>query len=264
MSGEELDATMRAHIEAAAGHFKGQVYSWDVVNEGINNMPHLRRCPLPQWTCSLKTAGSQGSSVDWTLAGNDTVSYVEKAFRYAHAADPDAKLFFNEFDIHGETDKMAVVEAMLMDLLSRGVPVHGVGMQTHIDNSNPNKAFNETGFRNVLKRFAAIGVEIHISELNVKSTNDPIYKDCTTDDCKEKALADLYGQVLSACLDEPLCKSFELWGLTDHHNSLHTGGGSMPIPGAFLYDDWYQPKPVRAKLADILSSRSQFARPIAV
>jgi len=105
--------------------------------------------------------------------------------------------------------------------------------------------------------WAALGLEIHITELNIRY-NDPLFSNKTDDD-KELALADLYGDVLKYCLAEPFCKSFEMWGLTDPHNSLNGHGGEMPSPGAFLYDSFYQPKLVRSRLAKILSSQSSEA-----
>jgi len=71
------------------------------------------------------------------------MTYIERAFRVAHAVDPSAKLFYNEFDIHSENDKMYMVESMIQDLKAKG-------MQTHIQNDNKLKAFNATGFKNVL------------------------------------------------------------------------------------------------------------------
>jgi endo-1,4-beta-xylanase len=258
MSDERLGETMEAHIKAAAGHFKGQVYSWDVVNEGMGNVPHLHKCD--NWICTLKTSATRrksGISVDWTRAGDTSknMTYIERAFRVAHETDPNAKLFYNEFDIHSENDKMMMVEDMIRDLKAKGTPIHGIGMQTHIESDNAMKAYNATGFANVLKRWAALDIEIHITEMNIE-TRDSLF-DGKTDVEKEAALAELYGSILSLCLAEPKCKSFETWGIGDRHNSLNGHGGEMPVPGAFLYDSFYQPKPVRFKLAEILANTAE-------
>jgi hypothetical protein len=104
LSPVELDRVMSTHIKTTAGHFAGQVYSWDVVNEAIeNNVTPDKRCgPWNQggWTCWLKTS-SHASPVDWnrTDAGDGT-TYIERAFRRANKADPAAKLFYNEYGIH--------------------------------------------------------------------------------------------------------------------------------------------------------------------
>eukprot|EP00937_MAST-01D_sp_MAST-1D-sp2_P004099 g4099.t1 len=242
MSSAQLEAVMKAHIDAVATHYKGKVYSWDVVNEGMVDVPKVHICS--EWQCALKSSASSGEGVDWTRAGDGAnATYVEKAFRYAHAADPAARLFFNEYAVHGETTKFDYMHMMLADLVARGVPVHGVGLQTHVQNAVPNKAWNETGFRNVLRRLTALGLEVHVSELNVP-VNDPMYQGLDTAG-KLAAQAQLYADVLRVCLEFPLCKSFELWGFTDAHNSY---GAALPPPGAFLYDGAYAPKPARASL----------------
>lgn len=109
MSALALNALMRAHIENAAKHFSGRVYSWDVVNEAIeNNVPRSRRCG--NWRCWLKT-GSRATPVNWnrTSDGSGATTYVERAFRYARAADPHAKLFYNEYGIHTTNEKFTNV-----------------------------------------------------------------------------------------------------------------------------------------------------------
>jgi hypothetical protein len=91
----ELDTLMHTHITTTAGHFRGRVYSWDVVNEAIeNHIPASRACG--HWRCWLKTS-SQQTPVNWNRSDiGDGSFYIERAFRYAAAADPLAKLFYNE------------------------------------------------------------------------------------------------------------------------------------------------------------------------
>ena len=110
-------------------------------------------------------------------------------------------------------------------------------------NAVPHKIYNETGFRNVLSRLAKLGLEIHITELNVP-TDDPMYKGLD-DTAKQQALGALYSSILSVCLEFSLCKSFELWGFTDAHNSYAKYGKGLPSPGAFYYGNNYEQKPVR-------------------
>ena len=256
LSGSQLNDAMHEHIAAVATHYKGQVYSWDVVNEGIVDVPKTHICS--NWTCALKASASSGEGVDWTRANDATgagVTYVEAAFAAAHAADPEAKLFFNEYAVHAETTKFEYMYMMLHDLVRRGVPVHGVGLQTHVQNKVPNKAWNETGFRNVLRRLTVdLELEVHVSELNVP-VDDPMYAACAGgaagDECKAAKLAGLYADVLRVCMEFQRCRSFEMWGFTDAHSSY---GAGLRAPGAFLYDSAYEPKQVRAALAAQLAS----------
>lgn len=134
--------------------------------------------------------------------------------------DPGAKLFYNEYAIHNLTPKLDYVLMMLKDLVSSGVPVHGIGIQMHVDNASPAKVWNATAFRIVLDRFAALNLEIHITELNVPPT-DPMYSGLSVKD-KLAAQGKLYSDILAMCLATPLCKSFETWGLLPHCHLFRT------------------------------------------
>jgi endo-1,4-beta-xylanase len=130
--------------------------------------------------------------------------------RYTANVDPTAKLFYNEYSIHNLTPKFDYVLMMLRDLVAAKVPVHGIGIQMHVDNTSPAKVWNATAFRIVLDKFAALGLEIHITELNVPY-DDPMYHGLTPAG-KLAAQARLYSDILSLCLATPTCKSFETWG----------------------------------------------------
>ena len=95
MSATDLDSIMKEHIEGVVSNYKGQVYSWDVVNEAMVDVPKVHICG--NWTCALKNSAQSGEAVDWTKAGDKNTSYIEKAFKYAHAVDPEARLFYNDY-----------------------------------------------------------------------------------------------------------------------------------------------------------------------
>ena len=140
----ELDVLMQTHIATTVDHFRGKVYSWDVVNEAIaNNVPQSESCG--HWRCWLKTS-SQVTPVNWNRSDTgDGTFYIDRAFRAAAIADPSAKLFYNEYGIHtgaGTGGKFDNVYAMLSDMLDLGVPIHGVGMQMHINNALGNKVWD--------------------------------------------------------------------------------------------------------------------------
>jgi endo-1,4-beta-xylanase len=250
MDAAALEAVMAEHIAAVGAHYRGRVYSWDVVNEAMVDVPKVHTCT--SWDCALKGKAhgahwpSTGDAVDWTVIGTD---YIEKSFRYARQADPKARLFYNEYAVHGDTAKANYTLMLLQHLLDVGAPLDGIGIQMHIDNSSPNKVFDAAQFAAVLSRYAALGLEIHITELNVKPS-DPIYqgKDMPA---QLQAQGELYAAVLTACRAQPKCKSFETWGFADAHSSLGTSG--LAPPGAFYFDDAYVAKPLHAAVAAALA-----------
>ena len=115
-----LLARMRNHISNVVKHFKGKVYAWDVVNEAVMETGKLR----------TGTESSDDQKSAWYRIADD--SYIAEAFKAAHDADPDAKLFYNDYYDYIPAKHQGVHD-MLQGLLAAGVPVHGVGMQTHLN-----------------------------------------------------------------------------------------------------------------------------------
>lgn len=148
---EEAIEQLRDHITNVCEHFAGQVYSWDVLNEAISDGATL---PADgDWTKCLR-------ETQWTKSiGSD---YVALAFQFAHEADPDAILYYNDYNLNNEK-KAKIVAAMVADLRSQGVPIHGIGMQGHY-----NTGTQISGVRNSLEIFSQIeGIKISITELDV-------------------------------------------------------------------------------------------------
>ena len=116
---EKAIEQLRNHITTVVSNYKGRIMVWDVVNEAVKD-----DWPLPpdgDWTKCLR-------ETQWLRSiGPD---YIEMAFRFAHEADPDAKLYYNDYNLNVNT-KATVVNAMVKDLLEKGVPIHGIGMQGH-------------------------------------------------------------------------------------------------------------------------------------
>ncbi|MCI0711709.1 MAG: endo-1,4-beta-xylanase, partial [Chloroflexi bacterium] len=106
---EEAIAIMRDHIYTVVGRYKGRIPIWDVVNEAIDGTTY-RDTPL------------------YRMIGED---YIELAFRFAHEADPDALLFYNDYGAEGLNPKSQMIYTMVSDFVERGVPIHGVGLQMH-------------------------------------------------------------------------------------------------------------------------------------
>jgi len=148
----------KTHIESEAAHYKGEVASWDVVNEAIrDDNGALRNQDV-----------NPGDGSIWRQhLGPD---YIARAFQYAHEADPNALLFYNDYGQEWNGVKLDSIIALVTNLKNRGIPISGVGMQMHIDiNTDP------AGITAGLQKLAATGLKVHVSELDisVNPNNDP-------------------------------------------------------------------------------------------
>lgn len=205
-SREAMLAVMQEHIQAVAGHFRGQVAYWDVVNEAVSDRGGLRETPF------LRAVGPD---------------YLEHAFRFARAADPQAKLFYNDYGADGMGAKSDEIYALLKALKAKGVPIDGVGFQAHLDSTfSPQQA----RMRENLQRFADLGLEVHITELDVQ------LKGVGSREERLEAQARVYAEVLAACRAVRGCTAVTLWGFTDAHSWR---AAAEPL----IFDALYRPKP---------------------
>jgi len=150
-SKELLYQRMKRHIDEVVGRYRGQIYAWDVVNEVIE--------------VGDGQPGGLRNSLWYQIAGEE---YIEKAFEYAHAADPDAKLFINDYNTN-IPDKRQALYDLIKRLQAKGIPVHGVGHQTHIGIASPTvQSLDE-----MLQAFRDLGIEQQVTELDMSVyTND--------------------------------------------------------------------------------------------
>lgn len=140
---EELLRRLKAHITAVVGRYKGKIYAWDVVNEAIaDDSAHVYR-----------------NSLWYRICGPD---YIARAFEYAHAADPKALLFYNDYNTEVPAKREKIV-AMLKKLLAEGVPVNGVGLQGHWSITSPSRQELE----NSIRTFSSLGLQVQITELDI-------------------------------------------------------------------------------------------------
>ena len=152
---DEAIQQLKDHIYGVAGQYKGRIYSWDVLNEAIADGAKL---PADgDWTKCLR-------DTQWTRSiGPD---FVAMAFRFAHEAAPDALLYYNDYNLN-IADKAEIAAAMVADLRSQGVPIHGIGMQGHYSTDT-----SLGSVRNSLKLFSQIeGIKISVTELDVGVPN---------------------------------------------------------------------------------------------
>jgi len=219
---DEALAIMKDHITTVMQHCQGKVYAWDVVNEAISDeAPHHPIRPDSFWT---KTVGPD---------------YVEKAFEFARAADPQAVLYYNDFSNEGLGSKSDAVYQLVKRLKAKGL-VDAVGWQCHLESGW--KA-GEAETRNA-ERLAKLGLEIAITELDFR-----IVLPVTPE--KLQTQAESYRSVLWLCLAQPNIKALVFWGFTDKSSWIPQfvkGAGA-----ALIFDEQYQPKPAYAALSEELT-----------
>jgi endo-1,4-beta-xylanase len=219
-----MSALLQNHITTVVTHYKGKVFAWDVVNEAVSD--------------SATGVGTTMKDSIWYNQpgiGLSGTGYVEQALRWAHAADPDALLFYNEYNIESPGKKTQAVYNMLKDFVSRGVPIDGVGIQMHIAaTGSPTTA----GVIANIQQFASLGIDVHITEMDVKL---PVDANGIASAANLQAQATTYQRILTACLGNPRCTAFQTWGFSDAHSWIPS---SFPGYGAGLpFDLNYQPKP---------------------
>ncbi|MET9915193.1 endo-1,4-beta-xylanase, partial [Streptomyces sp. NPDC006476] len=177
-----LRSVMDNHITQEMTHYKGKIYAWDVVNEAFAD----------------GGSGQHRSSVFQDELGN---GFIEEAFRTARTADPAAKLCYNDYNIENWTDaKTQGVYNMVKDFKSRGVPIDCVGFQSHFGTGGPPASFQTT-----LSNFAALGVDVQITELDIA-----------------QAPATAYANTVQDCLNVARCTGITVWGIRDS-DSWRTG-----------------------------------------
>ncbi|MCX5264262.1 endo-1,4-beta-xylanase [Streptomyces sp. NBC_00199] len=175
LSGSTLRQAMIGHINGVMAHYKGKIAQWDVVNEAFAD-------------------GGSGARRDSNLqrTGND---WIEVAFRTARAADPAAKLCYNDYNVENWTwAKTQAVYSMVRDFKQRGVPIDCVGFQSHFNSGSP---YN-SNFRTTLQSFAALGVDVAVTELDIQGASATTYANVTND-----------------CLAVPRCLGITVWGVRD-------------------------------------------------
>ena len=234
----ELLDIMHRHIARVAGHYAGKVFAWDVVNEAFDARGGLTHSI---WFDRPGTGlSSQGTA------------YIEQAFRWAREADPRALLFYNDYGAEGLNAKSDAIYAMVRDFKRRGVPIDGVGLQMHLSLQD---AAGLSSLDANISRLAALGLQVHITELDVglplrtgdqnpsESSNPTLASSLSTgvDAAGARQQADLYGLVAGVCARNPGCTAFQTWGFTDRYSWIpaFTRGKRG---AALLFDVDYKPK----------------------
>jgi endo-1,4-beta-xylanase len=225
----ELTQILEEHIKAVVGHYRGKIFAWDVVNEAFDES-HPGELRSTIWNGQPPVRGQPEAR-----SSERPYAYIERCFRWAHEADPQALLFYNDAEAEPINAKSNAIFAMVRDLRQRRVPLDGVGFQMHIGNLHPDI---ESISANI-ERFTALGVQVHITELDVALPLDS-NGEAKPEDLQRQA--EIYRDITSACLSHPGCTAIQTWGFTDKYSWI--GSHSKHKQGAaLLFDSNYHKKP---------------------
>lgn len=217
---EELRGILKAHITKEVKRYKGKIYEWDVVNEVFEEDGSLRD------SIWLRELGP---------------SYIEDAFRWAHAADPKARLFLNDYNVEGINAKSTAYYDLAKRLRAEGVPVQGFGIQGHlaIQYGFPGQVAEN------LARFEKLGMQTAFTEVDVRMI-------LPVEEAKLAAQATYFRGLLDACLNARRCMSFTVWGFSDKYSwvpGVFAGQGA-----ATLMDEEFGRKPAYAAVGEGLAA----------
>jgi endo-1,4-beta-xylanase len=203
------------HITTVLNHYKGKIYTWDVVNE-----------PL-----AILGSGEFDNNLYYRYLGEE---YIERAFKLANKVDPGLKLYLNEYFLSYKDKRTESFYNLVKKLKENGVPIHGIGIQGHI----PSSDMSFVDFNKFIQRITGLGLEVEITELDArlilfKSAEDPYV-----------AQGEYYGKMLWSCLNNPLCKGITFWGFSDKESWYDDMPLFFPKPNEpYLFDAKMNPKP---------------------
>ena len=236
VSRDTLLARLRDHIHTVVGRYRGRIKGWDVVNEALDEDGTLRRSP---W---------------FNILGED---YILEAYQFAHEADPDAELYYNDYSLENAPKRSGAV-ALISKLLAQGVPIRSVGLQGHDKLGWPTVAQQDS----TINAFAALGIKVSITELDI-DVLPPVTRTATADisireqlrtqanpytaglpDSVQSALAKRYAELFEVFLKHRgVVTRVTFWGVADGDSWLNNwpmrGRTSYPL----LFDRRGQPKP---------------------
>lgn len=219
---------LESYIQNVAGHFAGNIDTWDVVNEVISD---------GEGTNGLRNGAERSKWFE--ICGPE---YIEKAFIWAKKADPDAKLYINDYGLEGNPGKQQRMLKLLADLKKKKVPVDGVGLQMHINLMGP----SAQQIRETIEVFAKAGYKVQVTEMDMSIylSRDEKYKEPTAELLNQQArrYAEIF-EVFKDCAKKGQLDMVVLWGTDDAQSWLN----SFPVVGrndaALLFDRGLQAKP---------------------
>ena len=221
----EWELIFKTHIQTIINRYKGKIKSWDVVNEAFNEDGTLR------------------NTIWKEHIGNN---YIEKAFIYAREADPDAKLFYNDFNLESNTTKRENVIKYFNQLKIKGIDVDGIGLQMHVNLNDPATAQISEAFFDVTEFYYLL----HLSELDISL--NPLNKSNLDKQDLFKKQAEYLAQIVQNYKQIPKEKQFGItfWGISDNDSWIPNYYKRTDYP--LLFDSNYEPKPSYCKLIQTL------------
>jgi endo-1,4-beta-xylanase len=240
-SKEMVLARLKEHITQVVTRYKGKIYAWDVLNEAIDNAdPAKVGYRQTQW---------------YTICGED---FISKAFQWAHEADPDAVLFYNEYNTENPAKREKTYE-MLKKMLDQGVPIHGVGLQAHWNIGGPRhvgqlhqpgegefeiQGTSEDAIRESIDKFASLGLVIQITELDVSiytSKTDTTNLGFTPE--REQKQIDFYKMAFDLFREKKdIVTGVTFWNLSDRGSWLDSRTPRRGKHYPLLFDENMKPK----------------------
>ncbi|MFJ3893218.1 MULTISPECIES: endo-1,4-beta-xylanase [unclassified Streptomyces] len=213
----QLSSLLQNHISTEVGRYKGEITAWDVVNEPFNE------------------DGTYRPTLWYNGLG---AGYIAQALTWAHAADPAAKLYINDYNVEGVNAKSTALYDLVKSLKAAGVPIDGVGLQAHLVLGQVPATLQQN-----IQRFADLGVDVAITELDVRMA-------LPADSTKLAQQKADFKSVMAACVAVTRCVNVTVWGFTDSDSWVDS---TFPGYGAATpYDADYAPKPAYDGLSEAL------------
>jgi endo-1,4-beta-xylanase len=219
ISKEVAFARLKEHITTVVSHYKGKIYAWDVLNEIISDD-------------SSKTKIYRETAPWYKICGDE---FIPKIFQWAHEADPDAILFYNDYNTENPIKREKIYN-MVKKLLAEGVPVHGIGLQAHWKLDNP----NEQQIRESIDRFASLGLKVQFTELDVTTIGNRSDTTRAFTPEKEKKQMEFYKMAFKVFREKKSAiTGVTFWNISDRGSWLDRNGRkAYPL----LFDTNMKPK----------------------
>lgn len=266
---DELADILKKHIQTVVRHYHdkypGSLIAWDIVNEAMSDSENLDpkkaypnglRKDLPIWNVIHKPGST------------DPTDYIQLAFQWAHEADPNVKLYWNEYNVEFKGFKMDRWFKLIKELRAKGVPIDGAGFQNHMSVIYPHPLDE---LRENMDRLAAIGVESQVTEMDVLMSNTsisfapyyPTYMHSEIANSPSVAdfekQAQLYKGVIEACINAKKCKALILFGAWDPvtfaNFDFKRNGKTLGPFYPNILDDKMKPKLAYKALVDVVNAK---------